>query len=139
MTKSELMDILDAAREAHKIIQAQVEHIDSLDGQIKKITPSYSGMPGGGGEQDKMAELMAMKMDVMHDSLAVVMRALEAQKRAETLIYHLQGKYLEVLSRRYLDGNEWNAVAAKMNYSKQQLHNIHNQAVEKILKRLDGI
>lgn len=127
MTKERLRNYRAEEREAAQIA-ARIAEIENRLYSPK--APKLTGMPHSQPNGDALAELVAKraellamytaKQDWLYDELLAVEAAIG------TLPPHLR-----VLMRyRYIDGLRWEAICGKMNYSWQQIHNLHRRALD---------
>lgn len=100
----------------------------------EKITPSYSSTPSSTGGTDriitsveKIDELTTMLQEQLSECVAL-------RQSIEQCIANVQDERLcEILQLRYLYGNTWEQIAAKTDYSYQQIWRLHNFAIKKML------
>jgi len=134
LEEADVIEILNAARDAGDMLRVQMEYVHGLDAQLERVTQRYSEMPGAGGG-DKMAELTARKVDTLREALVAATTLIKRQEQARSLIALLQGEYMEVLTRRYLMGCRWTEIAVRMGYSLRQVYRLHDQAISEIAAR----
>ncbi len=115
-------------------LQREIERVEAtLDG-LK--APSWDGMPHGSGVSDPVLQAVAQ-----YDVLVGRYRAQEAELAAalvevETLIASLDDPtQRDLLRYRYIDGLNWEAVCVALSYSWRQTHNIHAEALDKLLEK----
>lgn len=129
----EVRDYLESAKWAHARVARLKRKVQDLETQVCHITPSYSGMPGGGGSDATNAWLALAQLH--RDYLAELVRAERIEKDVSDFIDSLATpENREVLQLRYCEGLHWPEVTARMQqagyfYSDRQVYRIHGSAL----------
>ena len=108
---------LDALNEAREIMEARLtKGVQTLTGDTVQSTKDPHAF-------DKLGELtwqimeQTTELDRVKAEIEAVIRKVE------------NGKYRELLVRRYLNGKTFEEVAVKMHYTWRQVHRIHGRAL----------
>lgn len=134
--KEYLWRVRDAERDLKRLEQEYEEaKADAL--RLKAI--QYDGDKVAGGKicdlSDAIAaiESYAERINVKWDKL------LALREEAKTLIEQIaDGRYREVLTRRYLQGKSWEQVAVDMGYDYYHVHKLHGRALKIFQERQNG-
>ena len=97
-----------------------------------KVTPSYTGMPGGrsSDKQEGISDRLSKIDAEITDQVNELVRA-----RAEivAVIDSVQDDTLRLLLRlRYIDGLTWERIAERMRYCEMQIWRLHGDALSAI-------
>ena len=123
--KGELMQL----RELRGEVQALADVLESLWAQATGVTQHLSDMPGGGKGMD-IGDVVADIVDTQREYHARLMRCLEYERMVMGRINAISdGRYRQVLMRRYVSGQGWNRIAEAMHYSRMQVTRLHGQAL----------
>lgn len=108
---------LDALNEAREIMEAQLTRaVQTLTGDTVQSTKDPHAF-------DRLGELtwqimeQTRELDRVKAEIEAVIRKVE------------NGKYRELLVRRYLNGKTFEAVAVEMHYTWRQVHRLHGRAL----------
>lgn len=129
----DVREFLESAKWAHARAARLQKKVQTLEAQVCRITPSYSGMPGGGGADSSNAWLALAQLH--SDYLAEMVKAERLEKEVSDFIDTLPTpENREVLHLRYCDLLRWPEVAAGMKssgyyYSDRQVYRIHGRAL----------
>lgn len=141
MTKTEIKE----ARQRVKRWLASYRHMkderewikDKIQSVYSPGSPSWDGMPRGGGGGDPML-LKIEQLDKLRHRYSVQERKLAEQLLAiEEALECLDFVERKLMRLRYIDGLRWEDVCEKMCYSWMQTHNIHSRALDKLVRRLE--
>lgn len=108
--------------------------VEALETQVCHITPSYTGMPGGGSVDSSNAWVALAQL--RSDYLAEMVKAERQEKAVSDFIDSLSNpEHREVLHLRYCEGLHWPEVSAKMKssgfyYSDRHVLRIHGHALD---------
>lgn len=127
--KEYLWRVRDAARELKRLEQeyaqarADILHLRAIQYDGDKVS---GGKIGDLSDAIAALEGYAERMNAQWDALI----ALREEARARIALL-ADGRYREVLMRRYLQGESWEQVAVGMGYGYHHIHKIHGRALNK--------
>lgn len=134
--KEYLWRVRDAARELKRLEQEYEQARDDIL-NLKAISYDTDKITGGKhcDLSDAIAKLegYAQRISEKWDEL-IKMRE-TAKKLIDTL---KDGRYREVLTLRYLDGQSWEQVAVTMGYDYYHVHKLHGRALKIFQKTKSG-
>lgn len=127
-------EFLESAKWAHMKAARLSRKIEQLTTQVEHITPSYSGMPGGGGSDPSSAwAALAQLRSEYQEELAKA----EAQEKAVADFVEAMPTpvYREILMLRYCEGLRWPLVGQAMEksgcyYSDRHIFKLHGRALQ---------
>lgn len=98
-----------------------------------KITPTYSDMPKGVGESDKVQSTIE-KLEEQEEKINKKIELLyEVKENIEKALHTVEDDTLRVLLRyRYMNGLTWKKIAVNMHYTYQWVCKLHGQALRKL-------
>lgn len=132
MNKAELKRYLPLKKEAEEL-RLQAERLAKDIKSLKAV--AMDGMPKGNAVNDSIGNLVAKVDKLMRDYLHKYDEALCELYKIERCIESLDNETERVLmSKRYLQGLNWEDICVDMNYSWRQVHRIHAQILNKISK-----
>ena len=132
MNKAELKRYLPLKKEAEEL-RLQAEHLAKDIKSLKAV--AMDGMPKGNAVNDSIGNLVAKVDKLMRDYLHKYDEALCELYKIERCIESLDNETERVLmSKRYIQGLNWEDICVDMNYSWRQVHRIHAQILNKISK-----
>lgn len=127
LTYEDLME----CRRMQAFISDQTERMAQLESQIERITTAIrqSGGLGSNAVQDKMAEDIAVLLD-MRDALwdAIIQRK-EKVEKIKLMIANLPDEQRRIVELRYFDGLTWNAISDRTSYDKRHCFRLHKLAL----------
>ena len=110
------------------------EKLDQMEAQVTRVTPSYTGMPGGGnGDSSDAWVALAQLRGEYAAKLAEVERS---EREVSDFIDSLESSTSRaILHLRYCSCLRWPIVVERMEkagyaYSERQIHRLHNKALE---------
>lgn len=124
-----LWRVRDAEREL-KLLEQEYEQAKADILHLKAIRYDADKVSGGkiGDLSDAIAVLegYAERVNAKWDKLVA------SRNEARTLIEQIaDGRYREVLTRRYLRGESWEYIAVGLGYAYHHIHKLHGQALNK--------
>lgn len=132
MEKVELKRYLPLKKEAEEL-RLQAERLAKDIKSLKAV--AMDGMPKGNAVNDSIGNLVAKVDKLMRDYLHKYDEALCELYKIERCIESLDNETERVLmSKRYIQGLNWEDICVDMNYSWRQVHRIHTQILNKISK-----
>ena len=132
MTNQEKKEQLNRYRRLNDHIDALLLEKERWMTIATKVTPSYTGMPGGGSsdKQECISDRLSKIDTEITDQVNELVRA-----RAEivAVIDSVQDDTLRLLLRlRYIDGLTWERIAERMRYCEMQIWRLHGDALSAI-------
>lgn len=128
--KAYLMEKADEIRHMDGEIVRKKDRLRKLRARLTDGTAMLTGMPGGGGGENKTTERLT-ELVAMADEIEQSVAALAgAQRRLLEEIRKVESADLcGVLELRYIDGLRWTQIARKMGYSVDNVYKIHGKAL----------
>lgn len=132
MTKSDLMQYRAIRREAVQL-REQIERLEAV--MTAPPVQQFTGMPSGGAREGSRTDELVARHDELltlyRDKLRLLTDAQLAVERAIDVLDPIERRLMRL---RYLDGLRWEAVCVEMSYSWRRVHQIHAQALGKIIE-----
>jgi DNA-directed RNA polymerase specialized sigma subunit len=119
----------------NKEIDRKVAEIDRWRSRLGKITATLSDMPGGGGSIYKNVDTdIIVKITDLDDEInASIDRLIALRGEIEGLISSITDPRERLLLQfRYIDGKQFEVIAAEMFYNWRWVHRLHSRALAKI-------
>lgn len=132
MTNQEKKEILRKYIPLKEEVDKLLDRRRELQSLAEKITPSYNGMPGGGGG-NRMAEAVE-RMEALDRQLCKILAKRSACcMQVLGMVENVEdGTLRSLLHLRYIDGKTWEEIAVEMNYSYRQVLRLHGDALTAI-------
>lgn len=118
----------------YQILDREIDRL--LDEQKKwreraeKITPSYSDMPRGGKQNDKVCEAVTQIVAIEERINREIDSLVQLRKNILFMIHSVSNPKLQlVLKYRYIDGLTYDEIANKMHYDIRHVHRMHGWAL----------
>jgi DNA-directed RNA polymerase specialized sigma24 family protein len=127
-----LVDELREIRFRQTEISAYQERIQRLRALAARTTPTMTEGSKGSAVQDRMAEMMAMVVDLEQTLVEKVVMCEARTQAAETEVDKLPRNFREVIRLRDFQGMKWSEIADKMQYDERHCRRIHEYAMEVI-------
>lgn len=110
-------EYLEQVRNINKSIRAKMDRLKDLKELSESVTPKYSDMPKGNGEQDKIGACASLIADYEMEIQEEIAQLISMERMARKSISMLPNpKQRLVLELRYLNGLNWDAIADTMGY-----------------------
>ena len=130
MTKEQLKRI----RLSDKRIDNKLDQIERLRSLAERTTTIITGMPRGGGQQDRynaiICRVWALEKEVTEDIDNFVDMVRAARTEIESLPDEQEKAVLEA---RYLCYRSWERIASDLELPEKTIYNIHGRALKKML------
>lgn len=118
-------------------LEADQERLASLKDAAQRVTPQLTGVPGGGGDGDKVGRLAGEITDLEREIAAKLVLIQEERRRICGYIATIDGPELrQVLYLRYVSGLSWREMAAEMGITEGYCRKIHKNFLENSKKGL---
>jgi hypothetical protein len=134
--KEYLWRVRDAERDLKRLEQeyeqakADILHLKAIQYDADKVT---------GGKIGDLSDAIAAVEGYMERLNAQWDKLIALRKEAKMLIERIaDGRYREVLTRRYLHGQSWEQVAVDMGYDYYHVHKLHGRALKIFQERQNG-
>lgn len=134
MTREEKIEFLSRYKEIDGEINRLCEELSVWRARATKITPTYSDMPKGGQQEDKLQSAIEKIMELEEQIDAEIDRLQDAKRAILKTIRSIGDvRQRKVLALRYLDKRQrltWERIAEEMGYDLRQVFRIHNSAID---------
>lgn len=136
MTRDDLKKLLLSYTDMKKEQAQLLETLDRVEATMTAPpSPNMDGMPrGGSGPGDPTGDLATQHLALMGKYRAQLRYLARAQAAIEDLIEPLDSRARTLMRYRYIDGLTWEGVCVAIGYSWRQTHNIHSQALDRLLE-----
>lgn len=119
---------LRSAEQDYQRVRDDVMNLKAIEYDKDKVSNSHIGdLSDAIAALEKYAERVNAKWDEL-----IALRT-EAEKQIEQIV---DGRYREVLHRRYLQGESWEYIAIGLGYSFRQVLRIHGAALVEFAKKM---
>lgn len=117
-------------------INSKINHLNSLDSLVKKITSTLGGTSSSGTKKvDIMQTTIANIMDLKAEINEKIDEFVDLQREIMHVIEKLSNeKYQTLLTYRYLSFQEWELIALEMGYNIRHIYKLHNEALQMVFK-----
>ena len=115
------------------------QELEQLRSRACKVTRALTGMPGGGGEGQRLPRAVESIVQAQQELQAQV-NVCGAIRRevVEALEQIANPRDHEILRRRYLLGQKWEQIAVEMYYSYKQVRRRHRVCVDTLCLPSEG-
>lgn len=135
MTNKEKIQCLEQYQILHTEIDQISDELQRWQEIATRISPSYSDMPHGGGE-DKV-QTAAVEVAELTDKLnEKIHEAVMMQNKMKSLLETIKDdKLRQLMTLHYINGKNWKEVSAIMKYEYHYTGRLHGQALSLIKKK----
>lgn len=130
-TKSELWQYRNAKREYERLL-AKIEEIET---QITNVSIDYSKerVKTSLVHYDSLAEVIDKLTTLRNAAIVQADMMVDKMAKAFGMIEKVKDPlHREILQRRYIQGEEWEAMCVHMGYSWTHMHRLHKEALEEL-------
>ena len=121
-------------RDCRDLIDANVEHLQQLQSQARRITTVYKAVPGGGGPGSGRAEVIAQILQLEEVIKADTKRLQDELMTVRFMINSLDDfQERVILNYRYINGKTFEVIAEKLSYEVRQVYRIHGDALKNLV------
>lgn len=114
--------------------QLLAEQIGQIETQVTHITPALTGMPGGGGDPDKIPKAVERLVEEKEALKRQLEQSAAVRKAVLRVIDTLDSaRDRELLTRRYILGQRWEEIAEKMHLDIRWITRLHRRIVETVI------
>lgn len=133
MTTKEKKEYLKRYRKIDREVNQLIMEKDEILSLGIKITPTYSDMPKGMGESNKIQSTIE-KLEAQEEKINKKIDLLYAVKEdIEKVLHTVEDDTLRVLLRyRYINGLTWEKIAVIMGYGYRNITRLHGRALTQI-------
>ncbi len=133
MTTKEKKEYLKRYRKIDREVNQLLMEKDEIFSLGTKITPTYSDMPKGTGENNKIQSTIE-KLEEQEEKINKKIDLLyEVKEDIEKTLHTVEDDTLRVLLRyRYINGLTWEEIAVTMNYDYRWILRLHGKALNKL-------
>lgn len=123
-------------------IEIKREQTEQLRDRAMSVSYNMSDKIGssGGSRSDTMGRTVAKLVDAENEMGAMVDRLVALKSEIEETIESVEDlKLRQVLILRYINGNTFERIAEKMNYSSMQIFRLHGKALDVVSQKVSGL
>jgi DNA-directed RNA polymerase specialized sigma subunit len=133
MTTKEKKEYLKRYRKIDREVNQLLMEKDEIFSLGTKITPTYSDMPKGTGENNKTQSTIE-KLEEQEEKINKKIDLLyEVKEDIEKALHTVEDDTLRVLLRyRYINGFTWEKIAVMMGYGYRNITRLHGKALMQI-------
>ena len=133
MTTKEKKEYLKRYRKIDREVNQLLMEKDEIFSLGTKITPTYSDMPKGTGENNRTQSTIE-KLEEQEEKINKKIDLLyEVKEDIEKALHTVEDDTLRVLLRyRYINGFTWEKIAVNMHYTYQWVCKLHGEALRKL-------
>ena len=133
MTTKEKKEYLKRYRKIDREVNQLLMEKDEIFSLGTKITPTYSDMPKGTGENNKTQSTIE-KLEEQEEKINKKIDLLyEVKEDIEKALHTVEDDTLRVLLRyRYINGLTWEEIAVTMNYDYRWILRLHGKALNEL-------
>lgn len=133
MTTKEKKEYLKRYRKIDREVNQLLMEKDEIFSLGTKITPTYSDMPKGTGENNKIQSTIE-KLEEQEEKINKKIDLLyEVKEDIEKTLHTVEDDTLRVLLRyRYINGLTWEEIAVTMNYDYRWILRLHGKALNEL-------
>lgn len=106
--------------------------IAAIEDRMLKITPTLSGMPGGGGDGDKLGALVSEKMDLERQLQIYKAKLANEQRNVQIRLKDLPEQQARVAELKLVYEYSWNKISKMTGYSERHCKRIMEAARRKL-------
>ena len=136
MTRVEKIEFLSRYKEIDDEINRLCEELSVWRARVTKITPTYSSLPKGSQQDDKLQSAIEKIMELEQEINAEINVLQKTRKAIVLAVCTIQDRSLrKLLALRYLNRKEnltWEQIANRMNYAGRHIFRLHNLALDMI-------
>ena len=136
MTREEKIEFLSRYKEIDDEINRLCEELSVWRARVTKITPTYSSLPKGSQQDDKLQSAIEKIMELEQEINAEINVLQKTRKAIVLAVCTIQDRSLrKLLALRYLNRKEnltWEQIANRMNYAGRHIFRLHNLALDMI-------
>ncbi len=136
MTREEKIEFLSRYKEIDNTIDRKLDELSMWKARRLNITPTYSDMPKGGQQDDKIQSAVEKIMMLEEDINADIDELEKTRVEIERVIDRVPDRAQRLLLvLKYIDRHNhytWDKIAAEMNYTWRHIMRLHNLALDNL-------
>ena len=116
-----------------RLIDRKIAEIAKWTRRATKMSAPSDGMPRGSSVSDTVGQAVAKIADLQAEINREIDQLVDLRREIEDAIYTVDDPVLqELLERRYIGGDKWEAIAVSMHYSWRNILRKHGKALSAI-------
>ena len=136
MTREEKIEFLSRYKEIDNTIDRKLDELSMWKARRLNITPTYSDMPKGGQQDDKIQSAVEKIMMLEQDIDATIDELEKTRIEIERAIDRVPDRAQRLLLLlKYIDRQNnytWDKIAVEMNYTWRHIMRLHNLALDSL-------
>ncbi|MBQ7198577.1 MAG: hypothetical protein IJS29_04875 [Selenomonadaceae bacterium] len=111
------------------------EKLKCVDDSLNRMTPYLDGLPNAKSADDRLARLIAEKLELENQLASLKEKLISAQVELIGGVLKVKGLTVDeenILIRRYGFCDDWAAITAAMCFSENHVFRLHRQALKKL-------
>ena len=137
MTAFEVRSEMRKAYWIRREIKARVRRMEELRSMAEKITPTFSPVPGGGGDGSRVEHYAILIVEMTQDLEERTAELLEVEKKIQGWIDYISDPRARAIAIDYhLNGLDIAAIGAMNGYERRQLFRLLSESYEEIAKHV---
>lgn len=135
MTREEKIEFLNRYREIDDEINRLCEELSIWRARVTKITPTYSFLPKGDQQDDKLQSAIEKIMELEHEIDAEIDMLYKEKRTIKRAILTVKDKTLrKLLLLKYIckDNCSWDKIATELGYTYRHVTRMHGMALDKL-------
>lgn len=135
MTREEKIEFLSRYREINDEINRLCEELSVWRARVTKITPTYSSLPKGSQQNDKIQSAVEKIMELEQEIDAEIDMLYKEKRKIKHAILTVKDKTLrKLLLLKYIckDNYSWDKVAAVLGYTYRHVTRMHGMALDRL-------
>lgn len=130
MTSKEKIKWLVRCKDIDRKIQSKCDEKSVWMSRATKITPTYSDMPKGGQQENKIETAIEKIMKIDAEINTEIDEYIQVKAEVKSVISSIPNDlYREVLERKYVKGETFEQIAYEMNYTYRNVCYLHGKAL----------
>ncbi|MCR4711491.1 MAG: hypothetical protein K5707_04255 [Clostridia bacterium] len=137
MTAIDMKRILTGYRDARERMDTIFRNLEELENVVTGISLDYSEprVSSSPKTTDRFGEIIDRLAALHKESVAALETCIDRAEEVYRLVETLQDSKLnEVLSRRYIRGQNWKRIANEMGYDERWVYRLHDQALDALIQ-----
>jgi DNA-directed RNA polymerase specialized sigma subunit len=108
------------------------DKLAELEAQATKITPMITGMPRGGGAQDKISEVVGQIVELQKEINYKLKKAHIIEVEIDSSMKLLEQNEAYIIKHRYSELKSWKQISQELGISNRMVYYIHDNILKKI-------
>ena len=121
-------------QEAVRMERELVQELETLNARASGMTNALTGMPGGGGDGQKLPRAVEGIVTAKKELQAQIETCNAVRQEVKTAIEQVpDAREREVLRRRYLLGQRWENIAVETHTALRHVYRLHRAALKNVI------